>query len=147
MKLPVLLITCGLALASAACLAADATAAPAAAAAKPMRVVVQISDNDAGRWNLALNNVRNVQKELGADKIEMEVVAFGPGLNMLKDDSVVADRVREATAAGIHFEACRNTMKAMQVTEADIIPGVGFVKAGVVEIIEKQQQGYAYLRP
>lgn len=128
--------------------AADAVAAPAAVqAAKPMRVVVQVSVNDPKVWNLALNNAHNAQKDVGAANIEIEIVAFGPGLGMLRDDSLVANRVEEALKAGVRFVACRNTMQAEHLTEADMMPGIGYAQAGVVEIIKKQMEGFAYLRP
>lgn len=136
------------ALAATSVFAADAPPAVASApAAKSLRAVVQVSDNDVARWNLALNNVRNVQKDVGADKVDIELVVYGPGLGMLKDDSVVANRVQEAVAAGVRVLACRNTMQAQHVTEEDLVPGIGFVQAGVVEIIRKQAEGYGYLRP
>lgn len=119
----------------------------AADGTKPMRVVVQVSDDDASRWNLVLNNARNVQKEVGKANVEVEVVAYGPGLGILRDDSVVANRVQEALTSGIRFVACRNTMQAQRVTEAQMVPGIGYAQAGVVEIIKKQQEGWAYLRP
>jgi intracellular sulfur oxidation DsrE/DsrF family protein len=121
--------------------------APPAAAAKAMRVVVQVSESDAKVWNLALNNAHNAQKDVGAANIDIEIVAFGPGLDMLRDDSLVANRVEEALAAGVRFVACRNTMQAQHVTEAEMVPGIGYAQAGVVEIIKKQMEGFAYLRP
>lgn len=125
-------------------------AVPASAAdpaAKPMRVVMQISENQPPVWNLALNNIRNVQKELGAKNIEVEVVAYGPGLAMLRDDATVANRVQEALASGVRFVACRNTMENQKITEAQMLPGISYAQAGVIEIIRKQMEGYAYLRP
>ena len=53
-------------------------------------VVIQVSDNDPAKWNLALNNAANIQQALGKDNIEIEIVAYGPGLNMLKAESKVA---------------------------------------------------------
>jgi intracellular sulfur oxidation DsrE/DsrF family protein len=109
--------------------------------------VIQVSDNDPAKWNLALNNAKNVQGELGKDNTNIEIVAYGPGINMLKDDSVVGNRLEEAKAAGIHLYACGNTMKGMKLTKEDLNPAVEVVKAGVIEIAEKQRQGYAYVRP
>ena len=54
------------------------------------KVLFQVSDNDPAKWNLALNNARNVQADLGKDKVQIEIVAYGPGLNMLKAESKVA---------------------------------------------------------
>lgn len=116
-------------------------------AAKPMRVVIQISENQPPVWNLALNNIRNVQKELGARNVEVEVVAYGPGLAMLRDDSTTANRVQEAMGTGVRFVACRNTMENQKVTEAQMIPGIGYAQAGVIQIVRRQMEGYAYLRP
>jgi uncharacterized protein len=142
------LIAVGLLFAVTTPASADPGAMPAAAqAAKPMRVVVQVSENDPKVWNLALNNARNAQKDVGAANIEIEVVAFGPGLGMLRDDSLVANRVEEAQAAGVHFVACRNTMQAQHLTEAEMIAGIGYAQAGVIEIIKRQMEGFAYLRP
>jgi len=112
-----------------------------------MRVVMQISENQPAVWNLALNNIRNVQKELGAKNIEVEVVTYGPGLAMLRDDSTTANRVQEAMATGVRFVACRNTMENQKITEAQLIPGIGYAQAGVIQIIKRQSEGYAYLRP
>ncbi len=111
------------------------------------KLVVQVSESDPARWNLTLNNVRNAQKDMGASLAEVEIVAFGPGLDMLKDDSEVGSRLQEALSRGVKVLACKNTMVAMKLKEADLQPNIGFVQAGVVEIIQKLAQGYAYLRP
>ena len=132
-----------------ACLVAIAVA-PAATAepsTKPLRVVIQISESQPAIWNLALNNVRNVQKEVGAKNVVVEVVAYGPGLALLRDDSTAANRVQEAMASGVRFVACRNTMENQKVTEAEMVPGISYAQAGVIEIIQKQAEGYAYLKP
>ncbi|MEO1766495.1 DsrE family protein [Thiobacter aerophilum] len=109
--------------------------------------VIQVSDNDPAKWNLALNNAKNVQKDLGADKAEVEIVAYGPGLNMLKAESEVANRIQDALKDGVKVVACGNTMKGMKLEKADLVPGVAVVKAGVLEIGEKQRAGWTYIRP
>lgn len=123
----------------------NATASEAAATKE--RVVIQVSDADVGKWNLALNNAKNVQQAFGADKVDIEIVAYGPGIGMLKMDSVVANRVDESKKSGIAIVACQNTMKAMKLTDADMLPNSSYVPSGVVELIKKQGQGYAYIRP
>ena len=111
------------------------------------RVVIQVSDGDAAKWNLALNNARNIQTDLGAGNVQIEIVAYGPGIGMLKLDSPVANRIGEAKDAGVNVMACENTMKAQKLVRADMLTGISYVGAGVVEIIQKQQEGWAYLRP
>ena len=124
---------------------------PAASAADPgagkQRMVMQVSDGDPARWNLALNNLKNVQKELGKGNVDLEVVAYGPGISMLKMDSPVGNRIAEAMKGGIRVVACENTMHGQKLTKGDMLPDIGYVRAGVVELIEKQKEGYAYIRP
>ena len=122
-------------------------AAAAQDAAKRARVVVQVSEADPARWNLVLNNVRNLQEDLGAANVQVEIVAYGPGIGMLKLDSVANSRVSDALRAGVQVVACENTMRNMKLARADMHPDVGYVAAGVVEIVKRQQEGWAYLRP
>lgn len=111
------------------------------------KVVMQVSDADPAKWNLALNNVKNVQQMMGADKVDAEIVVYGPGIAMLKMDSSVAGRIEEAKKANVKIVACENTMKAMKLTKEDMLPDSSYVPAGVVEIMMKQKEGYAYIRP
>ena len=111
------------------------------------RVVMQVSDNDPAKWNLALNNARNLQADLGAANVDIEIVAYGPGIGMLKSDSVVGNRIGEAVGAGVKVVACENTMRGQKLAKDEMLGGIGYVGAGVVEIMQRQQQGWAYLRP
>jgi uncharacterized protein len=121
--------------------------AQAQPAAQRSKVVIQVSDGDQAKWNLALNNARNIQTDLGAANVDIEIVAYGPGIGMLKLDSPVANRVDEANAAGVKVMACENTMKGQKLARSDMLGSVGYVNAGVVEIMQRQQQGWSYLRP
>jgi uncharacterized protein len=111
------------------------------------KLVIQVSDGDAGKWNLALNNAKNAQQDYGADKIDIEIVTYGLGIGMLRSDSAVAKRIEEAKQTGITLVACKNTMKAMKLTESDMLPNSSYVPSGIVEVIKKQRDGYAYIRP
>jgi uncharacterized protein len=123
----------------------DTVAAEAPSAKE--RLVIQVSDADTGKWNLALNNAKNVQQAYGADKVDIEIVTYGPGIGMLKSDSVIAKRIEEAKQTGITIVACQNTMKGMELTKDDMLPNTSYVLSGAVEIIKKQRAGYAYIRP
>ncbi len=116
-------------------------------AAEKDKVVFQVSDADSKKWNLTLNNVKNVQADLGKDKVDVEIVVYGPGIGMLKAESEVGNRIEDALASGVQVVACENTMKAQKLTRDDMLPKIGYVPAGVVELMRKQQQGYAYIRP
>lgn len=140
-----LILTAALSAALAAPFAAVHAQTPAAG--KPHKVVFQVSDADPAKWNLALNNARNVQQDLGADKVAIEIVAYGPGIGMLKMDSVAGARVSEAMAAGTSVVACENTMRNLKISRDDMLPRIGYVAAGVVQLMTRQKEGYAYIRP
>ncbi|MFZ1909827.1 MAG: DsrE family protein [Burkholderiales bacterium] len=129
---------------------AGLAAAPAALAAgeKAMtHAVIQVSDDDPAKWNLALNNAENMQQALGKDKVTIEIVAYGPGLNMLKADSKVAPRLNAALDSSVELAACATTMKKMKVTKADLVGGATVVPGGVIEIMKRQSEGWSYIRP
>ena len=128
---------------------AVAMAAPAQAPQGSVRskVVLQMSESDPAKWNLALNNAKNIQTDLGAANVDVELVAYGPGIGMLKADSIVGNRVDEALASGVKVVACENTMRAQKLTQGDMLGKISYVQAGVVEIMQRQQQGWAYIRP
>jgi hypothetical protein len=121
-----------------------------AADEKKHNMVIQVSDDSETTYTYALNNAVNVQKELGVDNINIELVAYGPGLKMLTQESPVADRVKSLAVQNITFSACGNTMANQEKKtgkKPELIEGVGVVKAGVVRIMELQEQGWSYIRP
>ncbi|MBS1245960.1 MAG: hypothetical protein H6R47_159 [Proteobacteria bacterium] len=133
-------------LAMALVLATGSTTLAVAAEKKPHNVVFHVTDNDPVKWNQALNNAANLQKAVGKENLNIEIVVNGPGLDMMKFDSVVANRMTEATSNGVALLACGATMKAAKVTEKDLHAGVKVVPGGVVEIMEKQEAGWTYLK-
>ena len=134
-----------LALGAAELRAADDVAASGRPAASRNRIVFQVNEDDSRKWNTVLANVRNVQEELG--RAELAVVVIGPGLGMLKSDALTANQVQDAMAAGVRFVACGNSMQALHLTQDDMIDGIAYAKAGYVELMRLQQQGWAYVRP
>ncbi|MCW5749458.1 MAG: DsrE family protein [Alphaproteobacteria bacterium] len=129
--------------------------AQAPAAKKAHRLVMQVNNNDAGTMNLALNNAANVAqyyKEKG-EPVEIEIVTYGPGLHMLRDDtSPVKDRIKAAAQKipGLSFKACGNTQANMRKAEEKdipLVPEAKVVPSGVVWLSERQEQGWSYVRP
>jgi hypothetical protein len=111
------------------------------------RIVIQVNEDDAKKWNAVLANIRNIQTELGVKNVKIAVIAIGPGLGMLTAESLAANDVQDARAAGVEFLACGNSMKAQHVEKDDLGAGIGVTAAGYVELMRRQQQGWAYLRP
>ena len=132
-----------------------AGAAPANADMKTHKIAIQVSENDTGTMNLALNNVANLaQYYSGNGQLwSIEVVAYGPGLHMLRaDDSPVRDRLHaiKQSINDVTFSACANTMKGMEKAEGHpiaIVADARIVPAGVVRLAELQEQGYSYIKP
>ena len=112
------------------------------------KAIFQVTDADEAKWNLVLANVRNLQRGTEASGgVDVEIVAFGPGITMLKQGSPIAARVSEAVGNHVKVVACKNTMAASHLSESDMLTDIGFVPSGVVEVMHKEQQGYAYIRP
>ena len=116
-------------------------------AAIPKGVVIQVSKNDPAEWEMALINARNVRKAYGDKDINVEIVAYGPGLKMLRNDSSVTAGLEQAQQDGVKLLACGNTMAMTHTTRQELNRAVGIVPAGIVEIMQKQSEGYAYVRP
>jgi len=130
-----------------------------AQSAKTHRVAIQVDQSDPAVMNLALNNAENIieyYRGKGED-VAIEIVAYGPGLNMLRaDTSPVKDRIAQIAnsdatfPAKIAFSACNNTLQGMEKREGHaitIIPQAKIVPTGVVRLIELEEQGWSYIRP
>ena len=131
--------------------------AAGAETSKPHRVVFHVDQNDPEVMNQTLNNMRNVLDFYRDrhEEVTMELVAYGPGLHMLREDtSPVKDRIKALSEVSfpsqITFSACHNTMEGMARREGHPIPIIaqaGIVPAGVTRLIELQETGYSYIKP
>jgi intracellular sulfur oxidation DsrE/DsrF family protein len=120
---------------------------PTAKADDKHRIVFHVTDGDATKWNIVLNNAGNVQDALGRDKVIIEIVTHGPGINMLKAESTVAPRLAQALDRNVGLVACEFTMRQAKVTKADMYAGISYAPSGVTRIIQRQEEGWIYLRP
>lgn len=138
-------------------LAAGLAAVPALAQApaKEHKLVLHIDDNDQSKMNLVLNNLSNVYdfyKKKG-EAIRVEIVAYGPGMHMFRaDTSPVRSRLDQIKLAydNVAYTACGNTIANMEKAEGKeikLVGDVGVAEAGVVRLIELQEQGWSYVRP
>ena len=135
--------------------ASSAAKAEPKGADRTHRLILQVNTNDPAMMNLALNNAANVDQYYSdkGEPVEIEIVTFGPGLHMLRDDtSPVKDRVKSMAESrpSVTFKACGNTQENMAKAENKKIPLVSqatVVKSGVVRVMELQEQGWSYVRP
>ena len=77
---------------------------------------------------------------------EVEVLAYGPAIEMLKAGAPVGADLAAAEKLGIHFVACENAMRAHHIARAELLPGVTTVPSGVVDLVEKQEAGWSYVK-
>jgi len=121
-----------------------------AAEGAPHKVVIQVSTDDPRTQTIALNNAVNLQKALGQDNVQIEIIAYGPGLGMLTSNSKEGQRITSLAMQDIQFSACGNTMKGIEKKTGKmpaLLEGVTVVEAGVLRLMELQERGYAYVRP
>lgn len=120
-------------------------------ASKPAkeRIVLQVSDGDPRTWNQVLNVVENLKanfKKRGTES-EIQIVAFGQGIQMLKDDAVVANRVRDTMKGNATMIACENSMGRFKLSKDMMVDGITYSETGILYIIEKQREGWSVNRP
>jgi len=122
---------------------------------KTHRLAIHVDQNDVDVMKLAMNNTRNafeLYKEWG-EELAVEIVCYSQGLHMLRDDtSPVKEEIKSTRAKvpNLAFGACNNTKRAMERTEGKTIPIIQeavVVPAGVVRLVELQEQGFKYLKP
>lgn len=124
-------------------------------AGEPVKLALQISDNDATKMNAVLNVAANVSKHYAdkGEEVQIEIVAFNAGLHMLRDDtSPVKPRLKSFKQGmqNVSFRACENTLQSMTKAEGKapaLVDNVELVPAGVVTLIELAGKGYTIVRP
>jgi len=124
-------------------------AVSAAASGAKNKVVLQLTDSSPEKQVLVLNVAQNLLKTYG-NNVEIEVVAFGPGLPILLTDNPNNKRIQSLAAQGIRFSACRNTIKKVSKLAGETLslnPNAKQVSGGAERIIELVNQGYILIRP
>jgi hypothetical protein len=114
------------------------------------RIVLQLSDNDAGKQGLVISVAYNLLKLYDPDKVAIEVVAFGPGIDLLRTDNANRKLVESLVAQGVRFDVCLNTVDTVERETGkrpDIIPAATPVQVGVGQILSLTENGYTLVRP
>ena len=136
-----------------------ATAAPVARAQqaplqdKPFaehKIVLQLSDNDPRKQGLVLSVTSNLMKFYDPDKVAIEIVAFGPGIELLKPDNPNRKMVESLVAQGARFDICLNTVDTLERENGkrpEFIAAATPVQIGVAQILSLTENGYTLVRP
>jgi hypothetical protein len=114
------------------------------------RVVLQLSDNDPRKQGLVISVAYNLLKFYDPDKVAIEVVTFGPGIDLLRPDNTSRKLVESLVAQGVRFDVCLNTVDSIERETGkrpDIIPSATPVQVGVGQILTLTENGYTLVRP
>ena len=114
------------------------------------KIVLQLSDNDPRKQALVISVAYNLLKAYDPDKIAIEVVAFGPGIDLLRGESPNRQRVESLISQGVRFDVCENTVDTVERETGkrpEIIPAATPVQVGVGQILLLTENGYTLVRP
>jgi intracellular sulfur oxidation DsrE/DsrF family protein len=110
------------------------------------QVVIQLSSNDTLVWKGLMNNIKNLKNAWG-DTVAIEVVVHGPGIELLMSGKTTQlDKIGHFRSKGVVFLACENTLAERKISKESIIQEAGFVKSAIVEIINRQEKGWTYIK-
>lgn len=125
----------------------DAPLAVQAAPACAQHYKVVIGVGDKARLEGALSNASNLQKEFGAQCVDIELVGFSSAVTLLTPMSSLGTQIKDALKAGVKLVACQNSMNKFKLTIDDLFPGITAVPSGVGELVKRQKEGWIYLQP
>jgi len=113
-----------------------------------LNVVIHVSHSSKHIYEAAINNARHIQNRYG-DNANIAIVANGPGVGFLNSKNTYVSKVKDLLNAGVTFSACNATIEKLKAEKKaiPIIDGVEIVPAGILKVLELQQQGYLYLQP
>ena len=115
---------------------------------KEYKVVFHLDEDTAGRLNKALNNIRILLIDLGEENVDIEVVANGTAVNALrKSNEGQGHKLATLAKKGVTFAVCGNSMKHLEIQQSDLMEYATVVDSGIGELVKKQAQGWAYIRP
>ncbi len=110
-----------------------------------MKVLIHINDID--KWNTTISNSKNLIEDANEDLV-LEVVVNGPAVKLLTKESsdILEESLKELFSNNVRVLACENALRSNEIKNDELIYGVGTVRAGVVEIAERQAEGFAYIK-
>ena len=110
----------------------------------PRKVVYSLYVEDLKTVEHTIGSMYNILKEYPSESLKIVVVAYGKGMRVFKKDydKKTLERIKSLMQYDVEFIGCKNTMETMKWKESDFIDGISFAQAGIVEVIEKQQDGY-----
>ncbi|MBL7955163.1 MAG: DsrE family protein [Flavobacteriales bacterium] len=113
--------------------------------ARQHRIIMQLTSGDTLVQKGLMRQLKNMKE--AAPGMQLEVVCHGPGMDLLMSDrSIVQPKITEFASNGIVFLACENTIKERNLDRTKVIAEAGYVKAGIIHIVERQEDGWSYIK-
>ena len=113
---------------------------------KPHRVVVGVTAPGMQVYQVVLGNVENIRKDFAPEPVEVEIVCYASGIDMLLKNPRLAKRMEKLSKEGVTFAACANTVKARKIPASSMYKFVRIVPSGAAEVVRKQEAGWSYLK-
>ncbi len=111
-------------------------------------VVLHLDEPSKGRAEQVFGNIANLLNDLGDENVEVELLANGGGVrSLVKDSNGLAEQIIVLAKRGVCFTACRNSLDHLNIQPSELLDQIQIVPAGVSELVKKQAQGWAYIRP
>ncbi|NYT10941.1 MAG: hypothetical protein GKC03_00125 [Methanomassiliicoccales archaeon] len=111
------------------------------------QAIFHLNEDDIGKVNMTLSNIENLIDDLGRTNVEVILVANGNGVKAFAREPAIAQRVEKLRKLGVTFKVCANSLAGRGMSKDDLIDQVDIVGSGIVEIVRKQIEGWAYIKP
>jgi len=115
----------------------------------PRKIIMKLNMSDIKEVNHLVGTIYNILKEYPSDTLKVEVIAYGPGMRVLKKDydKHTLTRIKSLMAYEVDFIGCKNTMQTMKWTKKDFINDITYVQAGIAQVIERKTAGWVDATP
>lgn len=115
---------------------------------KMYRVIFHLGEDSEEKVNEVFNNLRNLLVDLGEENVEVELLTNGKGVMAMRNDNESNGlRIRHLAKQGVRFAVCANSLKHLKIASEELVSEAEIVPAGVSELVKKQIEGWAYIRP
>ena len=113
------------------------------------KAVFHIDMDDEKALTIGLVNVTNLLKTIQRQPHDLVMLFNGPAVNALIEKNCVnnATKIIELQKKAVSFKVCNLALTNFEIQQEELVPGCEIVPAGIVTIIELQNEGYAYIKP
>ncbi|MBU2752078.1 MAG: DsrE family protein [Anaerolineaceae bacterium] len=112
----------------------------------PYRMLFEVDSAKPSAWSMTLGAVAHIVHKVGIPPARLEVLAWGPGLQMLLKNAPDAMEITILQMRGVRFVACQTSMRRLHITARQLAPGVSVVAGGMAELMKRHNEGWAEVK-